>query len=440
MQTVTRTRGSLGVVGSGEMAQEIRIFDWESTALGAMTGWSEGLLSSVNTMLATRVPTAILWGSTFQLLYNDAYLDFLDVKHPSALGAPAEEVWSEMWAKVGSQLERVYLHGESIYEKDELIPLMRGGSLRDSYWSYSLSPLYVAEGVVGVITSGHDVTDSVRARMSLAQSQEKLQIALSATGCIGMWDWHVQEDLVFANEQFARAYGADPDEAAGQGTPIAAYLKKIHPDDVGHVQEGVVRSINSGSAFLDEYRLLQEDGSYLWVEARGRCIRGEDGLPMRFPGVTIDISRRKLMEGTLATSLMQALPQDVPVSTETTLLITLNALDHLLKSSDPGGQAAVVAASNDEDYLRLRDEVIARTLSRSGMSSAAGGMAFQQGGQARFGVLPEFAAGQEPMSADAIGSVQQKHLLYAITLLLNDWVRSILLEEQRAERETRSVH
>jgi PAS domain S-box-containing protein len=80
------------------------------------------------------------------------------------------------------------------------------------------------------------------------------------------------------------------------GAPIAEYFAGIHPKDRGRIEEAVDRAIATGEKYVQEYRLLQKDGMVRWVEARGECLYGKDGKPLRFPGAVVDITDRKQAE------------------------------------------------------------------------------------------------------------------------------------------------
>ena len=129
----------------------------------------------------------------------------------------------------------------------------------------------------------------------LAESEERLQLALSAGRGIGTWDWDVVNDRVVADERFARLYGVTPDRAR-EGAPIAEFFAGIHPDDAARVQERVAQVLATGELFSEEYRLVHADGGACWVLAEGRCKMSADGTPLRFPGVSFDITDRKRTE------------------------------------------------------------------------------------------------------------------------------------------------
>jgi signal transduction histidine kinase/ActR/RegA family two-component response regulator len=51
-----------------------------------------------------------------------------------------------------------------------------------------------------------------------------------------------------------------------------------------------------------EYRIIRPDGRVRWIFGRGRVIRGDDGKPVRYAGVDMDVTERKEAEAALAES------------------------------------------------------------------------------------------------------------------------------------------
>jgi hypothetical protein len=82
------------ILGTGEMADLTRAFDWSTTPLGSIDCWPELLVSYVNTILASRHPMFLMWSDHLIQFYNDAYRRSLgtDGKHPHALGQRAFRV------------------------------------------------------------------------------------------------------------------------------------------------------------------------------------------------------------------------------------------------------------------------------------------------------------------------------------------------------------
>jgi PAS domain-containing protein len=285
--------------GTGEMADCIREFDWEQSALGSIQHWSSVLLSTVNLILPSPIASGVCWGPGMLMIYNDAYLQMTSLSPAATLGRPACEVWAEIWDRISARYEAVMHDGASFFEEEIMIPFLRNGRLTEHFWNYSLSPIYDGGQVAGILLTGQEVTNSVIAMRSMIASDERLRIALSANDCVGVWDWHIASDQVFAEERFALLYGTDPAKAA-TGVSIAYFLEQIHPDDQPLVFQAITDAVNTGKDYLCEYRILQPEGQIRWVQASGRCVYGLNGAPERFPGVTTDITRRKILENAAA--------------------------------------------------------------------------------------------------------------------------------------------
>src|SRR5690349_1862089 len=104
------------LTGGSELTALIESKDWRATPLGPIDSWPQSLKTSVNLILNSRHPMWIGWGSEMTFLYNDAYVAVLGAaKHPSALGRPAAEVWSEIWDVCGPLADQVFAKGQATF-------------------------------------------------------------------------------------------------------------------------------------------------------------------------------------------------------------------------------------------------------------------------------------------------------------------------------------
>ncbi len=131
------------------MAELLRTCDWASTPLGAMEGWPVALTTAVRLMLVSRFPMWMAVGPSLIVLYNDAYAKTtLGQKHPWALGKPADEVWSEVWAAAGPRIRRVMETGEASWDESLMLILARNGYPEETCHTFSYSPIEDSDGTI----------------------------------------------------------------------------------------------------------------------------------------------------------------------------------------------------------------------------------------------------------------------------------------------------
>ncbi|MBR0777256.1 PAS domain-containing protein [Bradyrhizobium diazoefficiens] len=287
----SKSKGTFPPAG-GELAGLIGSLDWSTTSLGPIAGWPPHLKSAVNIMLPAQAQIVLFWGAEFVALYNDAYAPTIGEKHPKALGRPARESWSELWDDLGPLLRRVLETGETVSAKDRPFYIERHGYPENVYFDISYSPVRSDTGEIdGVLCIVSETTERVVAQAELARAQERLTLALSASGMVGTFDWHVQSDTFYSDARFAEMFSVDPDKGE-KGAPLAEYLAGIYPEDVDRIATAVDHAVATRERYVQEYR-LKKGGDIRWVEARGECLYDTDGKPDRFVGVVVDVTSQK---------------------------------------------------------------------------------------------------------------------------------------------------
>jgi PAS domain S-box-containing protein len=164
------------IIGSGEMAEIIRSYQWGESPLGAIESWSDTLVTTVNLILASRHPMFLWWGPQLIQFYNDGYRPSIrDDKHPSAVGQTGMKCWSEIWPIIGPQIEAVMNEGRSTWNTNQLVPINRNGKPEEVYWTYSYSPVRDQDGMVqGTLVVCSETTEQVL-------SERRLRTLLSIT-------------------------------------------------------------------------------------------------------------------------------------------------------------------------------------------------------------------------------------------------------------------
>ncbi|WP_051933462.1 PAS domain-containing protein [Massilia sp. BSC265] len=153
---------------SDELRTRLHQHDWESSVLGAPDTWPPAIRTVVRLMLDARHAMFVFWGPELGLLYNQPYVEFLQDKHPSALGRPFSEVWPELWPQLEPLIARA-LAGESIYIEDMPLVMFRNGRHEQTWFTFSYSPIYADDGrIVGLYGMGTDTTRRVTTERRLA--------------------------------------------------------------------------------------------------------------------------------------------------------------------------------------------------------------------------------------------------------------------------------
>ncbi|MHC8314577.1 ATP-binding protein [Pseudomonas sp. LB3P31] len=303
MQFLDASHGCAG--WDSEMAGRIRAFDWSLTELGPLQDWPKSLRSTVQLMLASPLPMVMLWGRAGYMIYNDAYSEFAGGRHPYLLGVPVELGWPEV-AEFNRHVVDTCLGGGTLSFSNKELVLLRNGTPEDVWLDLYYSPVADDEGRPGgvmamvVETTEHVISERLRreAEDAYRADNERVRLALNAGALLGSFVWDLKADILSGDERFARTFSYPTDRDLAN-LPSAHAESRIHPEDSSWVIEQVSQAQKTGKPFNAEYRVLLPDGTYRWVLASGCCEFDEQGEPLRFPGVLIDIHERKIAEESL---------------------------------------------------------------------------------------------------------------------------------------------
>ena len=249
------------------MGELIRNKDWSTTSLGPIEHWPQSLTTTLNILLNSKFPMFLEWGPELICFYNDAYRPSLGTegKHPSILGMPAKEAWSEIWKTIEPLVDMVLNKGESTWSEDQLIPIFRNGKIEDVYWTFSYSPARDDSGnIAGIFITCVETTQKVIANKKLQESEERFrQMAESTDILIGLGD--ETSNAIYFNQAWVNF----------TGTPMAALLKFgwadiVHPDDKDQYINTYLSHFTERTGFTKEFRALRKDGNFRWILTNGQ--------------------------------------------------------------------------------------------------------------------------------------------------------------------------
>ncbi|WP_284734587.1 hybrid sensor histidine kinase/response regulator [Sphingosinicella terrae] len=271
-------------------------------------------------MLGASQPMFVVWGSGRTLLYNDGYSEILASKHPAAIGRDFLEVWDEIRDDLVPIVDQAF-GGDPVQMDDIELWMNRRGFREEAHFAFSYTPVRAEDGdIAGFFCALQEITGQVLAQRKLRESEarahadaERVKLALAAGAIIGTWFYDIQQDQFAVDEQFAKAFGIDP-QAGREGLNLEQMMATIHPEDKAGVLAAVEEAIARGGSYAHQYRVRRTDGHYYWIEANGRVERADDGTPLRFPGVLLDIEERRAVEAERdrATELLRTFADAVP--------------------------------------------------------------------------------------------------------------------------------
>lgn len=131
-----------------------------------------------------------------------------------------------------------------------------------------------------------------QAEEALRESEERLLAALKGAGA-GTFRWNIRTNELEWDEELDRLFGLPP----GQNVrSLEAFLDRVHPEERPGVLERCRRCAEDGADFDMEFRIVWPDGSFHWLDDKGKTCRDEAGRPAYMTGACVDITQRKLHE------------------------------------------------------------------------------------------------------------------------------------------------
>jgi PAS domain S-box-containing protein len=290
----------------GKVAAMMRSHDWSGSPLGPPAQWPQSLRSVVSLLLWSKFPMFVAWGPQLGFVYNDPYAEILGAKHPSSLGRPFEEIWSEIWSEVGPLAHRA-LQGEASYVENMPLLMSRKGYDEQTWFTFSYSPVTGDEGrIAGMYCVCTETTPGVLLEAAreaqtqrLASLAEQRQLALDAAQ-LGWWQYDTATGTVTHDERYGQIYGL------GGSSPrhVDEIRRLVYEEDAPRLRaaaEAVIKP-SKPEPYAIEYRIHRPDGATRWLEARGIPNfegSGASRVLTSYAGTVADITERRMAEEVL---------------------------------------------------------------------------------------------------------------------------------------------
>jgi PAS domain S-box-containing protein len=281
---------------TGEMANLINNFDWNSTSIGTIQNWPQSLKITLSIMLNSKFPMFLFWGGDLICFYNDGYRPSLGTngKHPSILGMKGKQAWPEVWQVIEPLIQQVLSGGEAIWSEDQLIPIYRNGKIEDVYWTFSYSAVIGESGTPeGVFVTCNETTEKVLLAENLRQNKNQLQIATDSAN-VGTWSLHVQSQKLDWSAVHKKMWGYSETD---DNLNYESWHKLIVETDKQLAFERVEQAKIDHSFYDVEYRIKKaDDQSIRWIRSLGKYHYNIEGIAETLTGISIDITDAKEQE------------------------------------------------------------------------------------------------------------------------------------------------
>ncbi len=144
-----------------------------------------------------------------------------------------------------------------------------------------------------MVVSSHDQR---RAERRLRQIKERFDLAVYGVND-GLWDWDIERGELYMSPTWWGMLGYDARETV---VGIETWSEITHPEDIEIVNRAFLEHVNDATPFyVFPHRLRCADGTYLWVEGRGRVLRDSQERLVRAVGTITNREQQKQFEEAL---------------------------------------------------------------------------------------------------------------------------------------------
>ena len=133
---------------------------------------------------------------------------------------------------------------------------------------------------------GHRTPDDL-----LRDHRERFEFATEAAQ-IGYWFCNLPFDRLIWDERVKEHFWLPRDA----DVDIDLFYAQLHPDDRERTRKAIDLAIGTRTQYNIEYRTVSPDGRIKWIQAIGRTAYDEAGQPVRFDGVTKEVTALKEAE------------------------------------------------------------------------------------------------------------------------------------------------
>src|SRR6218665_1540640 len=151
--------------------------------------------------------------------------------------------------------------------------------------SLTISPIKDHNGqIVGASKIARDISAQKNAERRIADNEDRLKIVVEASE-LGIWEIGLQSPEVSYSDRYLEILGYKTRQEFNH----AELKKHLHPGDMEVRDRAFAEPFKTGLMHY-EARLIWNDGSNHWVEAKGKLLYDDKGQPLKLIGTIRDIT------------------------------------------------------------------------------------------------------------------------------------------------------
>ncbi|WP_075291989.1 PAS domain-containing sensor histidine kinase [Pararhizobium arenae] len=144
-----------------------------------------------------------------------------------------------------------------------------------------------------------DIEDQKVAELALRKREKELQILIDALPA-NIWCCDLDGYVTHFSKQLQEFFGCQLDDIPFEQRRVTrSNPGLIHSEDAALAEDLLRHSLATGEPLSGRYRMRRHDGVYRWTQQRGELLRDDEGNPVQWYGVAIDIDELKREEDAL---------------------------------------------------------------------------------------------------------------------------------------------
>lgn len=238
----------------------------------------------------TPLPIGVYVGEELKIEFANPAMIGTWGKGSQVIGKTYKELLPELEGQqIFDQVIRVFKTGIAFHAKDKKVELVIDGIPKTHYFNYSFVPLTDRDGrIYGVMNTGMDVTDLHLAKQQTQSAEERLRIAVDASG-MGTYEIDLETQQIKTCGNFNAIWSVDSEITNEK------LIARLHPEDLA-VREKAHQQAQKTGIISYEARIINEDQSIRWAKINGKIIKDVKGSPSIIIGIIQDISEQRQFE------------------------------------------------------------------------------------------------------------------------------------------------